>query len=67
MAVKKDRRKRPERKSTTKNGIGTVQVKLVVNATQINSAALQAQGVPAASAPGLVTWMNNQIADQTEP
>jgi len=50
------------------NGVGNpVTAKLVVNATQINSDALQAQGVPAASAPAIVTWMNNQIADQTEP
>jgi predicted ribosomally synthesized peptide with SipW-like signal peptide len=47
-------------------GLGPVTAQLVVNATQINSAALQAQGVSAASAPGLVTWMNAQIADQTE-
>lgn len=47
-------------------GLGPVTAKLRVAATQINSAALQAQGVPQASANGLVTWMNNQIADQTE-
>ena len=48
-------------------GLGPVTAQLQVNATQIVAAALQAQGVPAASAPGLVTWMNAQIADQTEP
>ena len=46
--------------------LGPVTATLVVNATQINSAALQAQGVSASSAPGLVTWMLAQIADQTE-
>jgi hypothetical protein len=47
-------------------GLGPVTAKLQVNATQINSAALEAQGVPAATAPGLVTWANSQIADQAE-
>jgi len=46
--------------------LGPVTAKLQVNATQINAAALEAQGVPAGSAPGTVTWMNAQIADQTE-
>jgi predicted ribosomally synthesized peptide with SipW-like signal peptide len=46
--------------------LGPITAKLQVNATQIIDAALQAQGVPAASAPGTVTWMNAQIADQTE-
>jgi len=50
--------------------LGPVTAKLVVNATQINSAALQLQGVPAATAdawtvPG-TGWMNVQIADQDE-
>lgn len=46
--------------------LGPVTASLTVNATQINAAALELQGVPAASAPGLVTWMNAQIADQVE-
>lgn len=46
--------------------LGPVTAQLKVDATQINSAALELQGVPSASAPGLVTWMNAQIADQTE-
>jgi predicted ribosomally synthesized peptide with SipW-like signal peptide len=48
-------------------GLGPVTAKLQVKATQIVAAALVLQGVPVASAPGLVTWMNAQIADQTEP
>jgi hypothetical protein len=47
--------------------LGPVTVKLVVNATQINAAALQLQGVPPASSPGIAIWMDAQIADQTEP
>jgi predicted ribosomally synthesized peptide with SipW-like signal peptide len=48
-------------------GLGPVTVAFNVNATQINSTALQAQGVPAASVPATVGFMNAQIADQTEP
>lgn len=51
-------------------GLGPVTAKLQVNATQINSAALQLQGVPAATADSwtvpVTGWMNLQIADQTE-
>jgi predicted ribosomally synthesized peptide with SipW-like signal peptide len=51
-------------------GIGPVTATLTINATQIVSAALQDLGVPAATADSWTAptgWMNNQIADQTEP
>lgn len=53
--------------------LGPVTAKLQVNATQINTDALQDQGVPAATADEWTKltpttgWLHNQIADQIEP
>ncbi len=52
----------------TYQGMGPMNISLVVNATQIKKEAIEAiEGYNAWAMPNLMTWLDAQIADQVEP